>query len=61
MGLVAKQDRKYLELIKRFPLKPIRSDKENEIAAQIYLSLTQILKLTDRFKLSPSALFCVPE
>jgi HTH-type transcriptional regulator / antitoxin HigA len=35
MQSAAKQDRKYFELIKRFPLKPIRSEKENELAAQI--------------------------
>jgi len=35
MKLAIKADKKYLELINRFPLKPIRSDKENELAAEI--------------------------
>jgi HTH-type transcriptional regulator/antitoxin HigA len=28
-------DKKYMDCIKQFPLKPIRSEKENELAAQI--------------------------
>lgn len=35
MKLAVKPDKKYLDCIKRFPLKPIRSDKENELAAEI--------------------------
>ena len=35
MKLATKPDKKYLELINRFPLRPIRSDKENELAAEI--------------------------
>src|ERR1700729_3847285 len=35
MQSAIKRDKKYFELIKRFPLKPIRSEKENELAAQI--------------------------
>ncbi len=32
---VPKPDKKYLDWIKRFPLKPLRSDEENELAAEI--------------------------
>ncbi len=35
MKLAYKPDKKYLDCIKRFPLKPIRSDEENELAAEI--------------------------
>jgi HTH-type transcriptional regulator / antitoxin HigA len=35
MKLAAKLDKKYLDCIKRFPLKPIRSDEENDLAAEI--------------------------
>ncbi len=35
MQSAIQQDRKYFELIKRFPLRPIRSENENELAAQI--------------------------
>ncbi|MBX3074063.1 hypothetical protein KF707_18005 [Candidatus Obscuribacterales bacterium] len=35
MKLVYKPDKKYLDCIKRFPLKPLRSDEENEMAAKI--------------------------
>jgi HTH-type transcriptional regulator / antitoxin HigA len=35
MKLAIKPDKKYLELIIRFPLKPIRSERENEMAAEI--------------------------
>jgi len=34
-SLAVNQDKKYLNRIKQFPLKPIRSEKENELAAQI--------------------------
>jgi len=34
MKLALKPD-KYLELINRFPLRPIRSERENELAAEI--------------------------
>ena len=35
MKLAVKPDKKYLDCIKQFPLKPIRSDEENELAAQV--------------------------
>jgi HTH-type transcriptional regulator/antitoxin HigA len=35
MKAVYKPDKKYLDCIKRFPLKPLRSDEENELAAEI--------------------------
>lgn len=35
MSLAGKPDKKYLECIRRFPLKPIRSEEENERAAEI--------------------------
>jgi HTH-type transcriptional regulator/antitoxin HigA len=35
MKLAIKPDKKYLYCIKRFPLKPIRSEKENDFAAEI--------------------------
>lgn len=37
------KDKKYLDLIRQFPLKPIRSEKENELAASV------CDKLLDRF------------
>jgi HTH-type transcriptional regulator/antitoxin HigA len=33
--LAVNPDKKYLDCIKRFPLKPIRTEEENELAAQI--------------------------
>jgi HTH-type transcriptional regulator/antitoxin HigA len=39
MKSVEKPDKKYLECIMRFPLRPIRSDEENELAAQMCDSL----------------------
>jgi HTH-type transcriptional regulator/antitoxin HigA len=33
--LAVNPDKKYLDRIKRFPLRPIRSEEENELAAQI--------------------------
>ncbi|MBX9666875.1 MAG: hypothetical protein K2X93_04615 [Candidatus Obscuribacterales bacterium] len=35
MRLAYKPDKKYLDCIKRFPLKPLRSDEENDQAAEI--------------------------
>lgn len=35
MTLAYKPDKKYLECIKRFPLKPLRTDDENEMASKI--------------------------
>jgi HTH-type transcriptional regulator / antitoxin HigA len=35
MKLAIRPDRKYLERIKQFPLKPIRSEQENEMAAEV--------------------------
>jgi len=35
MKLALKPDKKYMDRIVRFPLKPIRSDEENELAAEI--------------------------
>jgi HTH-type transcriptional regulator/antitoxin HigA len=35
MKLTGKPDQKYLDCIKRFPLKPIRSDAENDRAARV--------------------------
>jgi HTH-type transcriptional regulator/antitoxin HigA len=35
MKLAIKPDKKYLERIKQFPLKPIRSEQENEMAAEV--------------------------
>lgn len=35
MKLAARADKKYHDCIKRFPLKPIRSEAENELAAQV--------------------------
>lgn len=35
MKLAYKPDKKYLDLIKRFPLRPLRSDEENEMAGEI--------------------------
>ena len=48
MNLAVKQDKKYFDCVKRFPLKPIRSEAENELAAEI------CDRLLDRFdSLSP--------
>ena len=35
MKVAYKADKKYLKCIKRFPLRPLRSDEENEMAAEI--------------------------
>ena len=35
LNLAVEQNKKYLNHVKRFPLKPIRSEAENEIAAQV--------------------------
>ncbi len=49
MKLAIKPDKKYLERIKQFPLKPIRSEQENEMAADV------CDKLLDNFdSLSPN-------
>lgn len=53
MKAKAKLGQKYMDCLKRFPLRPIRTDEENELAAE--LSLPQILKLARRFNLSPTA------
>jgi HTH-type transcriptional regulator/antitoxin HigA len=41
-------DKKYLACIRRFPLKPIRSDKENELAAQVCDELLDNMDLLSR-------------
>lgn len=35
MKLAYKADKKYLDCIKRFPLRPIRSEEENEVASEV--------------------------